>query len=313
VLRCSGCGVLHHPGCWVKHGGCATQPEHLSNPIAQAYSASRPPGAPAPHPGEGIRAVPRSFAPIPDATTQRPSTLEPRRGAGQERPGAAASAGAAGSSSAGQGVTASDPDGTPVVGSRRPVHHSAPEEEPAQPPGQVRRYAALNKAERYPPGTLPRVYGRHGILTYWYIPVAALVAVAVAFGIIWTVGQFTDGGTPAASQGDDGGSNAGDTSATPGAGGQPGGTVSTPTPGAGTPATPGKLTIGGVAVVTGTGDCLNVRVAPGRANDAVVCLADGQKVDVLDGPQSADSLQWWKVRTNLGDGWAAEDYLTPEP
>jgi len=56
-----------------------------------------------------------------------------------------------------------------------------------------------------------------------------------------------------------------------------------------------------------------ILVAPGRTNDAIVCLADGQKVTVLEGPQPADNLQWWKVKTNLGDGWAAEDYLTPEP
>ena len=199
-----------------------------------------------------------------------------------------------------------------VVGARRPAHQVAPDAPLPPAPGQGRRYAVLNKAERYPPSkTLPKVYGRHGILAYWYVPVAALVAVAVAFSIIWAVDRLVGGDDTPASEGDGTGGGGAATTTTPVAGGNPGG--STPAPTDGTPAPAGKLTIGGTAVVTGTGDCLNVRVAPGRTNDAIVCLADGQKVTVLEGPQPADNLQWWKVKTNLGDGWAAEDYLTPEP
>lgn len=310
VLRCDGCGVLHHPACWVKHGGCATQPAHLSNPIAQAYSQDRPPGAPAPHPGERLRAVPRTFAPIPEAGTQRPEALGSRTGEPRERSQAAGQRIAPGPPAEGRGAGDRSPEAREMVGARRPVHHVPPESPLAPPPAEGRRYAKLNKAERYPPAkTLPKVYGGHAILAYWYIPVAALVAVAVAFAIIWTVDRVVGGdGTPAADNGAGGGAS---TTTTPAAGGTPGDGTSTPSAG-GTPAAGGKLPIGGVAVVRGTGDCLNVRVAPGRTNDAIVCLADGQKVTVLEGPQEADGLQWWKVKTNLGDGWAAEDYLEPE-
>ncbi|MBN9494403.1 hypothetical protein J0H33_13825, partial [bacterium] len=24
VLRCEGCGIMHHPACWVTNGGCST-------------------------------------------------------------------------------------------------------------------------------------------------------------------------------------------------------------------------------------------------------------------------------------------------
>ncbi|HET7738977.1 MAG TPA: RING finger protein, partial [Tepidiformaceae bacterium] len=42
VLRCTGCDVLHHPGCWVTNGGCATANPHESAPVAQAYGMDAP-------------------------------------------------------------------------------------------------------------------------------------------------------------------------------------------------------------------------------------------------------------------------------
>jgi hypothetical protein len=34
-------------------------------------------------------------------------------------------------------------------------------------------------------------------------------------------------------------------------------------------------------------------------------------VTISGGPEAKDGLQWWKVKTAAGDGWAAEDYLAP--
>ena len=81
VLRCDGCGVLHHPSCWVKNDGCVTESEHLSNPIAQAYTPMRMTGGEAPYPGEGVR---RPAAAIRDKTLWSAPDPVWRAGRGQE-------------------------------------------------------------------------------------------------------------------------------------------------------------------------------------------------------------------------------------
>jgi uncharacterized protein YraI len=60
-------------------------------------------------------------------------------------------------------------------------------------------------------------------------------------------------------------------------------------------------------VVTGTGSCLNVRVAAGTKEAAVDCLADGTEVTLAEGPVEADGFQWWRVEDR--SGWVAGDYL----
>ncbi len=161
---------------------------------------------------------------------------------------------------------------------------------------------------------LPKVYGHHRLLAYWYIPAAVALALLVAFGIIKAVDSFTGGEDSTAQQ-------AGGTS--PG-GGATTSAATTTTQAAGTTTsiptttTPGSVTSqkfkpGDVVVVIGTGDCLNVRVAAGRLNDAIICLADGEQVTISGGPEAKDSLQWWKVKTKSGEGWAAEDYLAKRP
>ena len=67
-------------------------------------------------------------------------------------------------------------------------------------------------------------------------------------------------------------------------------------------------------MVTGAApDCLNVRVAAGTGNDAIVCVQDGTELRITGGPTTASELTWWKVETELGEGWAAEDYLSRKP
>ena len=70
---------------------------------------------------------------------------------------------------------------------------------------------------------------------------------------------------------------------------------------------------GGRAVVAGTGaEQLRLRVGPGLAQEMVGTLADGTRLSVLDGPDSADGYTWWKVQTEDGQqGWAAGDWLVP--
>ncbi|MCX7616479.1 RING finger protein [Tepidiforma sp.] len=295
VLRCTGCGVLHHPGCWVANNGCATQDPHQSTPQAMAYpGASRPPGEPAPHPGEGTRTVhqPPVGGPIP---FPQPAPRESQPAAAPP-PAAAA------------------PE--PVIGAGF-VRRQLPEDV-APPIGSGPRRYQPPRDEPLPRKPLPRIYDRHRWLGYWYIPAAVLLAIGVAFGLIWAIGQITgdDAAFPAPSPTAAAGGQQGPTP-TPPAFATPSPSLS-PGPGSPTPAVtasvgPGRFTAGQRLLVTGTGDCLNVRTSPGTENDAIVCLQDGAEVRVTGGPQQAGNFTWWKVQTSLGEGWAVENYLTPAP
>lgn len=268
--------MLHHPGCWVSNNGCATTEPHEAAPQAMAYpDAERPPGAPARHPGEGTRT-----APPPSSPPHPPQPTTP----------------------------------DPVVGATQFVRRQLPEEV-APPIGSGPR-RPRRPEDVIARKSMPRIYDRHRWLGYWYVPAAVILAALVAVGIIWAADQLLGGSTPPASP-----------SPTP----APAGAESpTPTPPAfATPATPtqqaspaptvsgtvgpGRFTAGQRLIVTGTGDCLNVRTAPGTANDAIVCLQDGSEVTVTGGPQQAGNFTWWKVQTRLGEGWAVENYLTPAP
>jgi hypothetical protein len=281
---------MHHPGCWVTNSGCGTRTEHKTTPIAQAYTAARPAGAEAPHPGEGVRV----------------STLRPREDAGPP-PGPAQE----------KGEQARGAEPWPVIGGNpQPqfVHRSRPIETTG-PPHPPRRYVPPTGETSGSTKPLPKIYGGHSVLRYWYVPAAAGLALLVAFGVIWAADQLGGGSDQAAST---------PPVSTSAAGGQ---VDSTPAPSpasaasASASAAPGsgtskKLKAGDIAVVTGAGDCLNVRTAPGRTNlegtvnPAIICLKDGEEVTVTSGPEAAGDLQWWKVKTRLGEGWAAEDYLS---
>jgi len=280
VLRCEGCGVLHHPGCWVTNGGCVTQTEHKVAPQAQAYtSGSRSPGVPAPHPGEGLRTTvpPAPPAPIPFRAAPRPpdSPAEPE-----------------------------------TVGSQ----HPSPEVTPPSPP---RRYVPP-PGDPVPRKPLPRIYERHRLLGFWYVPVAGALAIGVAFGVVWLSGQLFGGDSkPAApaptvtATAPGSSTSAATPSASPSAAQTA--TTATTTPAATASTGPGKFSAGETLTVQGTGDCLNVRTDPGVENDAIVCIADGTEVRVTGGPRAAGGLTWWKVETRLGEGWAAEEYLAKKP
>ncbi|MGE3076341.1 MAG: RING finger protein [Dehalococcoidia bacterium] len=293
VLRCEGCSVMHHPGCWVTNGGCATEANHRVTPAALAYTSRESiPGAPAPHPGEGTRTAPPPL--IEDPTVA--SEPIPFRPAARQEP-------------------QHPRDDEPVIG------------EPAQPAPMIHRtlpstvgVPAAPRRYKPPPGEqmprkqLPKIYDGHPLFRYWYVPTAVLIAVVVAFSVIWVAGKLRGGDgdnqqadqqTPVATVG--GVNNqtpASTTTAAPTAGTTP--TVA-PSTGA------GKFSGGDHVLVVDTGDCLNVRVKAGLANDAIVCVEDGTELVVTGGPEDSDGLTWWKVRTDLGEGWAAEDYLAKKP
>lgn len=284
---------MHHPGCWVTNGGCATEAEHRISPAAMAYSTQdRAPGVAAPHPGEGTRTAPA--VPPPDPIPFRPAAQH--RGPEQQ--------------------AAAGEDG-PIIGGppgSQPMIHRTLPSTVAIPSAAPRRYQPP-PGEQMPRRQMPKIYDRHPIFGFWYVPVAILVAIVVAFGVVWTVGQFTGDDDPEQAN-----------NPTPGptiAGGAA--TTQQPTTGAATPTTgpgqtpapstgPGKFKGGDPVIVTGAApECLNVRVQAGRDNDAIVCVQDGTELRVTGGPETASELTWWKVQTELGEGWAAEDYLSPKP
>lgn len=69
-----------------------------------------------------------------------------------------------------------------------------------------------------------------------------------------------------------------------------------------------SLLVGGDAVVTSTeGDTLRVRAGAGRGFEVIAQLEPGTLVTLLEGPQIADDLSWWKIRSEDGvEGWAVE-------
>ncbi len=66
-------------------------------------------------------------------------------------------------------------------------------------------------------------------------------------------------------------------------------------------------TVGGRARVTTRYQFINLRADPGLGGEAIAQLSDGTVVTILEGPQQADNLVWWKVDDGQGHvGWAAE-------
>lgn len=278
-----------------------TPSEHRISPLAQAYSAARPVSVPASHPGEGTRRR------MPAAAQE---DAEIGRGPREPIP-------------FGPVPTAVVPgeEVGPIIGAARPAPQRAADrsvEAPSPavtPPRAPRRYEA--RADGTARRPMPSIYGHHRLLGYWYVPVAVLLAIAIAAGVIWTVEQFTGeessspavavstqpaGSSPAATQ-----ATRADAQGTPAA--------TTPSPTASASSTPsgaaGKFVPGDVVTIKGAApDCLNVRVAPGRTNDAIVCLNDGEHLTITGGPEVSGDLRWWKVKAGQGEGWAAEDYLT---
>ncbi len=324
VLRCEGCGVMHHPACWVKNDGCATQGEHTRAPQAQAYTSQRPLAHQAPHPGEGTRRTARDGGPAPfvppageeqfeegivtGAPPASPPSMTVTERVPVRRPEPAQAA----------APSAPDDASEMVIGEAPPVRRRRPEPvEEFQPPRAPKRYQPPVGADGAPVRKpLPKLYRHHRLLGYWYIPAGIIVAVAIAAGIIWAAEQIFGG------DGDSGGADVTIPAPSPTATAQPPAptqaTANPPAPVASptarVTAPPGaKFAAGQAAVVTGAGDCLNVRTKPGRENDAIVCLPDGAEVTVKGGPEEAGGLRWWRVQTPLGEGWAAEDYLVPKP
>ncbi|GAB4335820.1 MAG: hypothetical protein Kow0010_23420 [Dehalococcoidia bacterium] len=299
ILRCKGCGVFQHPACWVRVGGCVTDRPHETDSEPLAYSRLNPPPPPRLSPAD---------APAP----AQPIAIEARRR--PEPPPAARPA---------QHGQSTRMPADPVIGQRRP----APQREtpirtiPVPPPQHTGRGSAPPRKPN--PGQLgaqtpglPRLYDRHRILRFWYLPLAVMLAAAVALGVVWTADRLFGDEQQAAAP-------APTPTPTVDAAGEPTRPGTSPTPPTPTPAataTPGtavppgdrKFAPGDAAVVVGSApQCLNVRSEAGVENPAIDCIADGTAVTILGGPLEAGGFLWWRIDAPNVIGWAAEDYLEP--
>ena len=263
MLQCSGCHAAHHPNCWIEYGGCATVGEHEGQPLPVSFGDSRS-RRPAPNANHGEADSPPPIIPAPEGRDDDPEFDEPPTVGGLVSP----------------------------PGRRGQATH--PDRARAAPPARRLRNPGTLGA---PTQRLPRIYGGQGLFRYWFVPAGAVLAVGIAFGIVWGVDQLrsSDDGELAVA------------SAT---------LVSTPTsprpetPGVTATATPApRFAPGDGAVVEGTGSCLNVRAAASLEADVVDCIADGTGVTVLAGPVDVDDISWWRVEAPNVNGWAAEIYL----
>jgi hypothetical protein len=87
----------------------------------------------------------------------------------------------------------------------------------------------------------------------------------------------------------------------------------TPIPAA-TPTPELALRADGFAVISGTdGAKLRARSGPGTDQTIVARFSEGQRVRIVEGPQDASGLTWWRIEADNQRGWAAAAYLKPVP
>ena len=291
VLRCTACEVQHHPACWVRNNGCATDGPHNASPRPEAYGI-----APLPVPVQAevpANRPAREPLPAPVPSPRRSSTPPLHEEL--------------------------------VIGRTAPARPSPTVDVPAAPAAANRSRA---RAGRYPDlsgstksAPMPSIYPGHRYLRFWYLPIAAALAVFIALGVIVAADRIFSGDSEKASAAGDEAPTATITDAAAGETTPAKATttapaqvtiVATPAGQDATPPAPGSLSAGTKAVVAGTGECLNVRTAAGLGNDAIACIPDGTSVTLLGGPAEADQLTWWQIETPQGTGWAAADYLSVE-
>ena len=144
--------------------------------------------------------------------------------------------------------------------------------------------------------------GKIGRMLMWIVP-----ALLVLGGGIAGYDQWKHGGTMIASLGRR------TATASPSRTSRPTLPPSTPVPTTPTADVP-VLRASGFAVITGTDDAaLRIHKAPGKDTAAPGRIGPGKQVHILEGPQKADGLDWWKVESPDATGWAAGQYLAPVP
>lgn len=111
---------------------------------------------------------------------------------------------------------------------------------------------------------------------------------------------------------------------TPQSSGTPGGPVETPTPrptrkpgsggGGGAPPGPSGTPVVNGCVKSVGRDGISLGSEPGFYKPHVQIIPRGRLAQVLAGPERADTIWWWRLRTDAGvEGWGNQDEMTPDP
>ncbi|MDP9238572.1 MAG: hypothetical protein M3P30_14455 [Chloroflexota bacterium] len=69
--------------------------------------------------------------------------------------------------------------------------------------------------------------------------------------------------------------------------------------------------IGDQVIVIGLGvtDCLRIREQPTQQGKALICMPNGTRAIVQEGPVEADAFTWWRIAGDGFNGWAVVLYL----
>lgn len=80
------------------------------------------------------------------------------------------------------------------------------------------------------------------------------------------------------------------------------------------PGIPWPLQIGDPVVVVGLvdPDCLRIREQPSQSAAQLLCVPQGTRLIVQEGPVDADTFTWWRVTGDGIAGWAAATWLRLE-
>jgi hypothetical protein len=74
------------------------------------------------------------------------------------------------------------------------------------------------------------------------------------------------------------------------------------------------LEVGDAVIVIGLGegDCLSIREQPSQQATRQICMPDGARAIVQEGPVEAESFTWWRISGEGFNGWAAGAWLRLE-
>ncbi len=80
------------------------------------------------------------------------------------------------------------------------------------------------------------------------------------------------------------------------------------------PGIPWPLQTGDAVVVIGLGegDCLSIRDQPTQQGARSICVPDGTRAIVQEGPVDAETITWWRIAGEGFSGWAAGTWLRLE-
>ncbi|HVL24888.1 MAG TPA: SH3 domain-containing protein [Thermomicrobiales bacterium] len=73
---------------------------------------------------------------------------------------------------------------------------------------------------------------------------------------------------------------------------------------------PAKFGRGDIVVVDT--DALNLRASAGVAGEIVATLGAGAVAEIIDPPDAADNLNWYRLQSDAGTGWAVETFLAKQ-